>query len=207
MSQELRTNHDVRVHPVFPKGADHSNISSFVRGINYIPEENLMEVRLAKGDGEMPYYYPDVQPRRYEAFINADKYGSYYTSYIKEGGTTRDYGAPTSPEQKEKLEEALQNTTAGIVRRVRQNDPELFKENSDLFESVRRRQHDIKVLNAEDNGQLLKLVFSFRQEIVERALAVVRDKHSDEPEWLAECEELAEDCATTSTTYMVATNL
>lgn len=201
MSQELQSQSQVLTHPVSP------DESSFVRGINYLPESELMEVRLKKGDGEMAYYYPDTSQHRYERFVDASNYGKYYSKYIRQGGANRDYGSAASPSQKEKLEEALQNTTEGIVQLVRANNPELFEEYEDLFECVKRRKHDIKVLTVEDNGHLLKLVFEFRQQIVTQALDVIRQSYSEDPEWLVECEEMADECATTSTTYMALTNL
>lgn len=194
---------EVRYHPVYPSE------SNFVRGINYIPEENLMEVRLKDGDhGEKPYYYPGVPEYRYEQFTEADSYGKYYSQYVKANdGNTRDYGFTGDPDLREDLENALESTTQGIVNRVQSNDPVLYDEHRALFESVSRRQADTSVLDVKDNSDILKLAYDFRQLIVREALEVIRTEHPETPEWVQECEQISEEGASASTSYMTLTQI
>lgn len=199
----IDTDVTLRYHPVYP------HESSFVRGMNFIPEENVMEVRLKNDDhGEIPYFYPDTRGRRYEAFVNADTYGKYYSKHIKANtGETRNYGATDSAELRQDMEDALQETTQEIVNNVQNNDPALFDEHRDLFECVDRRRADNSVIYVEDNSDILRLTFEFRRLVVTEALDLIKNHYPSEPEWVQDCQEIADRCADTSTNFMALTKI
>lgn len=194
---------EIRYHPVYP------DQSSFVRGINFIPDENIMEVRLKNDDhGEIPYFYPDTLEGRYNAFVNADTYGKFYSTHVKAyNGETRDYRATDAPQLREEMEDALEETTQGIITKVKENDPELFDENEDLFECVDRRQSDKSVMYVDENSDILRLTFEFRRLIVTEALGIIKNEHPNNPEWVQDCQEIADRCADTATNYMTLTQI
>lgn len=193
----------IHTHPVYP------HQSSFVRGINFIPEESMMEVRLKNDDhGEIPYFYPDTSESLYSAFVNADTYGKFYSSHVKSNnGETRDYRATDSAQLREEMEDALEETTQEIVTNVRDNDPAMFDEHRDLFECVDRRRSDRSVMYVNENSDILRLTFEFRRLIVTEALDMIKSKYPSNPEWVQDCQEVADRCADTSTNYMTLTKL
>lgn len=195
---------NVEVTPLFPSD------SSFVRGINYAPSENMMEVRLKdKEHGEIPYFYPNTSEGLYNSFISSASYGKFYSKNVKyNNGPQRDYGATSNEKQlRNQMEDALTNTTDKLVSEVKNNDPMLFDNNRELFEAVDRRRSDNSVLYVEDNSDILYLTFEFRKAILQSAINLIESNNPSQPEWVADCRDIAEECSDVSTTYMTMTRL
>lgn len=60
--------------------------SSFIRGITFIPDEDVIEVLLETHSGKCvnPYYYT-CSEELFKSFVTADSYGKYYSEWIKTG--------------------------------------------------------------------------------------------------------------------------
>lgn len=192
---------DIIVHPVS------EGESSFVRGIHYLPEEEIMEVRLKHEDyTEMPYYYPETPEYKFNNFASAHSYGSHYSKNIKANSSARDYrsnlgGVATN------LRSVLQEKPMEFIYTIQQNAPDVFADNRLLFDAIEQRQYDESVLHVQNSNYPLQAAFEFRQRMFQAALDELEDAGYADEEWYEECEELAETCAKISRSQLVADNL
>lgn len=183
--------------------------SSLVRGLAYHPELEILEVRLERDGNEVPYYYsePSHSPSEmsagfYERFCDAHSLGAFYNQYVKAGHNhKRDY-RDVSEEHSEDLRQKLRESTHGFVDIIAEHDSSLLLENSDLFESIRRRESDFTVLHIRDNDNVVtELTQEFRNQMIRMGLLKVIDKHGTEPDWVDECFDRAEECSSVVQTY------
>ena len=182
--------------------------SSWIRGVLYLPEDNLLEIRMEGDDfDEVSYFYQGISLRQYERFVSAQSLGSYYVQNIKIGNydvrQLKDY----SEESSQALKGALSEATKGFTEVVIENDTGLVKRNKELFECINRRTSDRSIVHVKDNDQLMQYSMAFREALFAKALELIIEKHGSNKEWVQECYELANSCSTRLRSHLVAQNI
>jgi len=132
--------------------------SSFIRGITFIPDEDVIEVLLETHSGKCvnPYYYTCGE-ELFKSFVTADSYGKYYSDWIKTGNEV------TTDEVQ--VSEHISDTLKSHNKHVREICSELDKtrfseaEREDFIQELvdflyKRSSVDPSIFRRENNGGL-----------------------------------------------------
>jgi len=144
------TSHKVSFEDVQP------NESSFIRGISYLPDENVIEILLEGNDGSgvNPYYYAGGEGL-FTSFANADSYGSYYTKYIKRGYEVKTDTFTVSENTQDVIEEnniEIQKTCSELKR----TDVYDLKSSRSLIDFLEKRTYlQSDIFCREDHGAII----------------------------------------------------
>lgn len=129
--------------------------SSFIRGITYLPDEDIIEILLKGDDGSSinPYYYNGGEGL-FTSFVNADSYGSYYTKYIKQGhevATDTFTVSETNRDMMEKRNKQIRKTCSQLKR----TDDNLKWSKSVIYFLKKRTHVKSDIFCREDPGAII----------------------------------------------------
>ena len=159
--------------------------SSFIRGMTYIPEqggtvrnEQLLEVRIKHDDqGEMPYYYESVPKSTYIKFRNADSFGSFYHTYLRDGSFDRDY-TDSLTEQTEEMANMLYDVPTSISGHIKNQHEEFYTENMELVDCLSQRRFDKSVLYVQDNPKFIGYTFEILYLLVQKIITKLQTEYN-----------------------------
>ncbi len=180
--------------------------SEFIRGFCYLPESQVLEVRIKHDDnGQTAYYYMDIPQYVYDGFKNADSYGSYYHSRIKAGNYGfRDHNSDTELRELEKdMKDLLLSEPFTITSTVRRHDPELYNQNRELFEMLADRQYDRHLINVEGHENFIQFTIRIIHGLIAEALDILTEEYGEDEPFVAECIEIAEESLEESRNYTI----